>query len=498
MRKQFSMKTILSGLLLFLFYLPGLAGEFNYSPLAKTAYENVMSLRFEEAYLQIAQLKREEPNNLVAYHIENYIDFFRIYISESKTEFNRLKKNKEARLKLIEQGDPNSPYFLFIQADIRLHWALARLKFEEYLTAFREVSKAFKLLEKNKEKFPDFMPNLKDLGILHAAVGTIPDNYKWGVKFLSGMEGTIEQGQGEIEEVLAYAKSNEFLFTNETTVLYAFLMLHLNNNDKAAWSALQSGDLEPEKNPLHTFIMANIAMRAGKNDEAIQLLTNRPRGEEFFDFPYLDFMLGSAKLRRADRDASFYFKKFLARFKGRNFIKEAYQKLAWQELINGNTSAYQKYMKTCLEKGSTVAGEDKNAEKEAKSGIIPDPILVKARLLFDGAYYQKAYDLVKDESSSSFSNKAHQLEFTYRKGRILHGLKEHDGAIKAYQETIKEGRNEGYFFACNSALQIGLIYEEQGQKNKAIQYFKECLKIKPDEYKTGLHHKAKAGLERLK
>lgn len=492
------MKTILSTVFVFLFCLSGFAGEFIYSPLAKAAYENVMSLRFEEAYLQIAQLKQTEPNNLVAYHIENYIDFFRIYISENREVFNRLKKNKEARLELIEQGDPNSPYFLFIQADIRLQWALARLKFEEYLTAFREVSKAFRLLEKNKKKFPDFMPNLKDLGILHAIIGTIPDNYKWGIKFFSGLEGTIEQGQREIEVVLAYAKSNEFIFRDETNVLYAFLMLHLNNNDSEAWSVLQASNLEPNKNPLHTFIMANIAMHVGKNDEAIDLLINRPKGGVFFDFPYLDFMLGLAKLRRADRDASFYFKKYLARFKGQNFIKEAYQKLAWQELLNGNTAAYHKYMNICLEKGSTIVGEDKNAEKEAASSILPDPVLIKARLLFDGAYYQEAYNLVKDKSSSFFSDKGHQLEFIYRKARILHGLKRNEEAIEAYKETIKQGSNEAYFFACNAALQIGLIYEQDGQNVKAIEYFKECLKIRPDEYRTGLHHKAKAALERLK
>ena len=492
------MKTILSTVFIFVSCLSGFAGEFHYSPLAKAAYENVMSLRFDEAYLQIAQLKRVEPDNLVAYHIENYIDFFRIYISEDQAVFNRLKKNKEARLKIIEQGDSTSPYFLFIQADIRLHWALAQLKFEEYLTAFSEVSKAFKLLEKNKEKFPGFMPNLKDLGILHAAIGTIPDNFKWGVKFFSGLEGTIEQGQREIEAVLAYAKSNEFIFTDETHVLYAFLMLHLNNNDSAAWSVLEAGNLEPRKNPLHTFIMANIAMHVGKNDEAIDLLVNRPKGKRFFDFPYLDFMLGLAKLRRADRDASFYFKKFLARFRGKNFIKEAYQKLAWYELLNGNATAYHKYMSICLKKGGTIVGEDKNAEKEAVSSIRPDPVLIKARLLFDGAYYQQAYHLIKDKSSSFFSNKAHQLEFVYRKARILHGLKRNDEAIEAYQETIKQGSNEAYFFACNAALQMGLIYEENGQHQKAIKYFEECLKIRPDEYRTGLHHKAKAALERIK
>ena len=486
-------------LLCCLFYsIAAFGGKFEYTPLAKEAYEKVMSLRFDEANQTLIQLKLNEPDNLVAYHIENYIDFFKIYIGENEATFNKLKKNKSIRLDKIEKGDKTSPYYLFIQADIRLHWALARLKFDEYFTAFSEVSKAYKLLKKNQKKFPDFMPNLKDLGILHAMIGTIPDNYKWGVKLLSGMEGTISQGQKEIERVLDYASKHDFLFESETTVLYAFLMLHLNNKNEAAWSALRSGSLKPATNPLHTFVTANIAMRIGKNDEAIRLLMQRPKGKQFFEFPYLDFMLGMSKLRRLDRDASFYFKKFLSRFEGRNFIKEAYQKMAWQELINDNTEGYKKYMKSCMSKGMDVSGEDKSAEKEAKSGLIPDVALVKARLLFDGAYFQKAYQVLQKKDPNSLQNKAHRLEYSYRKGRILHGMKNYKEAIKHYQETINKGRKEPYFYACNAALQIGLIHEKARRKKEAIRYFETCLDIKPDEYRTGLHHKAKAGLERLK
>jgi len=47
-------------------------------------------------------------------------------------------------------------------------------------------------------------------------------------------------------------------------------------------------------------------------------------------------------------------------------------------------------------------------------------------------------------------------------------------------------------------LQIGLIYEGQGEIGNARQYFQKCLGMKPEEYKNGLHQQAKAGLNRLK
>ncbi len=474
------------------------AGYFEYTPLARSAYEQILSLRFDDARRQISQLRQAEPENLVAVHLENYLDFFTIYIQEDEAIFNRLESREEAHLQLIREGDSESPYYLFIQADIRLHWALIRLRFEEYFTAFLSVNKAFKLLERNQRKFPNFLPNLKDLGILHAAVGTIPESYLWGIKLVSSLNGTIDQGKQEIETVLAKAQNSDFIFEAETRVLYAFILLHLEDSPEEAWASIQSARFKPQENPMHCFVMANIAMRTGRNDKAIEILKQRPRGKAFFDFPYLDYMLGLCKLRRLDTDAAPYFQGYVERFTGRHFIKETYQKLAWSALINGEPAAYKRYMQACLQKGYSVAGGDKSALKEAAEGQIPPVTLIKARLLFDGAYYQRAYDLLKGTAVNSLPHKRDQLEYNYRLGRILHGLKRYPAAIEHYEQTIRDGEFETYFFACNAALQIGKIYETTGDEGRARQYYERCMEIRPDEYRTGLHQQAKAGLSRLR
>jgi len=43
-----------------------------------------------------------------------------------------------------------------------------------------------------------------------------------------------------------------------------------------------------------------------------------------------------------------------------------------------------------------------------------------------------------------------------------------------------------------------LIYENKGAYARADSAYHLCLSIKPREYKTSLHQKAKAGLNRLK
>lgn len=50
-------------------------------------------------------------------------------------------------------------------------------------------------------------------------------------------------------------------------------------------------------------------------------------------FYYLDFLYGKYKLCRLDKDADIHMLQFVHHFEGRHYIKEAYQKLYWYELI---------------------------------------------------------------------------------------------------------------------------------------------------------------------
>ncbi|MCB0641749.1 MAG: hypothetical protein KDC44_08930, partial [Phaeodactylibacter sp.] len=344
---------------------------------------------------------------------------------------------------------------------------MSRIKFEEYGTAFFEVNKAFKLLSKNEESFPDFMPNKKDLGILHAIAGTIPDNYKWAVEWISSLEGTLVGGQAELEAVLAYAKNHPFIFKKETQVLYAYLLLHLGQQPDRAWQIIQQSDLDPSYSPMDCFVLANIAQQTGRNDAAIKILLQQPTSSLFHRFDYLNFMLGVSKLRRLDKDADLYFKKFLNQFKGQNFIKEAHQRLAWHYLIHQNEPGYWAEMTLCKTEGHTLVGSDQSALQEAERGKLPNVHLLKARNLFDGGYYQRAAQVLNQLSPAQFIDLHDQIEFTYRKGRILHALQSYDEALRLYQQTIDTGRDQPWYYACRAALESGHIYELRHQPEPA-------------------------------
>ena len=495
-----TVKSILSIFVLFVsISIPALsfAPIYEYSEDHKQAYEMILSLRLEEGVELINKIKREQPNDILIHHIENYVDFLTIFINEDKSDFKKREQNKDRRLSKIKSGNKNSPYYLFSQAEIHLQWALSRIKFEEYLKAALEVNKAIKLLELNQKEFPEFVSNKKSLSILHAIAGTIPDQYKGIVRTLSKLDGTIKQGLEEIDEVILYASENDYIFEKEALVIKAMILLHLKNEKENAWTFLNSTNLNPSTNPLVCYVFASTALQTGRNDEAIILLEHRKRSLKYFPMYYLDLMLGSAKLQRLDHNANVYIVSYLNNFEGQNYIKDAHRKMAWyQLLINNDETNYKRQMQLCKVKGEKIVDEDKSALKEALSQQIPNLHMLKARVLYDGGYYDKALQSLEELKDGHFSAEE-RIEFFYRKGRILHAVGENGEALEAYQLCISKGASSHLYYACNAALQIGLIHEKLGDRDLAEKSFRHCLSLRPTEYRSGLHQKAKAGLKRI-
>ncbi len=475
---------------------PAETSYFGFTPKLRQAYDLALSLRLKESALLIKKIKLDDPSNALVYLIEDYLDFFALFIGENEADFERLVLNKKKRIAKIKAGDKNSPFYLYAQAEINLHWALIRTKFEQRFRAFNEINYAYELLTKNQYRFPDFYANKKSLGVLHAALGTIPNKYKWGVKLLSGMEGTIEQGLAELEAVIAKSQEDDFFFADESLILYAFIQLHLNNSPKQAYQIVRKAQLDIQNNPLACFVYANIAMRTGHNDEAIETLLQRPQGDAFLDFPYLDFLLGVAKLHRLDADADIYLKKFLNRFNGRNYIKEAYQKLAWHSLIFTNSDQYRYFIQKALELGYAIVDEDKNALREAIDGTTPHRELLVVRMLSDGAYYHQALDTIQ-KIDIGFDEEQY-IEYIYRKARLFQQIDLPIKALERYAQLLDTWPDHRSYMICNAALQAGLIYEQLHNPTKALLFFEIALSKDPLQYKVSIHQKAKAGMVRLK
>lgn len=68
---------------------------FDFNTNCQKAYEAAMSLKPEEAERFIKAEKIKNPANLIPVYLENYIEFFELFLNEDLQTYNKLKPNKK-------------------------------------------------------------------------------------------------------------------------------------------------------------------------------------------------------------------------------------------------------------------------------------------------------------------------------------------------------------------------------------------------------------------
>lgn len=464
-----------------------------------SAYSEIVALNFDGGKKWIEKEKSVQPENRIVVLLENYIDFMTLTIGEKPSDFESLKPNRSTRVDLLQKGDNKSPWYRHCLAAVHLQWSFARVKFGEYMMAALDLNRAYRLIEENRKEHPGFVPDLLLSGVMNAMIGSIPENYQWATR-LVGMEGAIETGRAQLYELLDIARKHSRwnYMVPEAYFYLAFIEMNLQSDKALVVQLLDSLNTESYNSPLMCYIRANLSIRAWKNDEAIKLLAGCRIPGNSYPFYYLDYLQGIARLNRLDKDAARHFLNFVNRYEGLNYIKSAYQRLAWISLINGDQNGYRFYMNRVLSSGQAFVDEDKQAQKEASSGHIPNIRLLKARLLFDGGYFEQALNLLALEVTPEYLPALpDSVEYFYRKGRICHEWGKPKQAKDYYKQTILLGRDLPDFYAGNSALQLGMIYENERNFAQADHYYELCLKLKFTEYRTSIQQKARAGRQRI-
>lgn len=470
--------------------------NFDFNANCLKAYQLILELKLGSARQLIAAEKKANPGNLIVPLLENYGDYFYLLTNESKADFERLERNKSLRLDQIEEGDESSPYYLFAQAEINLQWSMIRGRYGEYFTAAREIKRANSLLQENSRKFPGFHLNAKGLGIIQAFLGNLPDGILKSTLSTFGLKGNLQEGMSILERLAdGLPKSRYEFFYEEVVFNYAFILIDVAHSPAAYAKTMKYTARISDGSLLKTYLQALVSTKTAHNEEAIALLANRPSGPAYQSFPYLELLEGIARLNKLDYGCVQHFNRFLAVNKGVNYIKDAYLHLGWVSLLKGDTDGYEVAMSKVKSAGHIYDERDKQAMNEANSPR-PNLLLLKARLLYDGGYYARAQEVLGG-TLDRYTGDRDQAEYYYRTARISDSLGKPDMALASYQQAIAKGQGLKYYFAANSALQIGKIYERNRDYIRAKQYFNKAIQMKDHEYESSIETQAKAGLKRI-
>lgn len=464
---------------------------------AREAYTLISALRIDEGLTLIKLHSITHPDNYIWPYLEDYGEFLRIFVQEDLRKIPAYMTASDLRMTKILQVPESNSMSLMAQAQILLHQCALHLQQGEFISAATDINKSFKLLRKNQKTFPDDKANLRLYASLKVAFGAVPDQYRWLVSIVTSLNGTIEEGLRELHAILETTTPANNVYYAETVMYTALAEGRLNNQPDRGLQLLYSYFGKTPETRTAQYLMANLLIADGDNDGAITVLSKTAGVAGAVRIPFLDFMLGECKLFRGDPDVELYFKNFLIFHKGKHFIKEAHQKLAWYALLNGDRPGYFYQMQQILIKGANTTDEDQQAMLEAETHATPHPVLLRARLYYDGGYYPKALQELTDSLYTTLNQHGHRLEYLYRRGRILQAQKAYPEALHYLSLTISTGQYEKYYFACSAALQCGVIHETLGSLPTARKFYLMCLEMTPETYSTGLHQKARLGLNRI-
>ncbi|UII23933.1 tetratricopeptide repeat protein [Fulvivirga ligni] len=450
------------------------------------AYHHILSLRFE-ATTSLLDTKRAASS-----YLQNMQESMILLFTEDQSLFTSYTEAFEDRYETIEDIKEESPYKLFYLAELKLQSAFVNLKLGNEWDAAWQFRKAYKLIEENTETYPDFLPNYKSLGMLHIILGSVPAKYQW-ILHLLGMEGTVEDG---IDEINKLAKSDN-IFQAEAEAIRCLLKSYLLNETQEAIQEFEQVYNKVNDNMLFGYLYMSLLMKNSDGEKAL-IVYNRLSNlnDGYFDLNLLSYTAGEIYLQKGDYiKAEAKFKLFIKKNKGRNLLKDAWYKLFLTYWLNGQTEKAQEAFSSAQNNGTTDAEADKHAAKNLAKNDYPNVQIMKLRLATDGGFYERAESILN--SDIEITSDKDKCELDYRKARFYHKTNKLSKAKTYYKNTIDLAKNEHWYFAPNSCLQLGYIYLEEGLDQMAKSYFEKVLKYKDYEYETSLTNKANAALAEL-
>ncbi|MFN8356941.1 MAG: tetratricopeptide repeat protein [Spirosomataceae bacterium] len=468
--------------------------DFEWNQQTRQAYQDIRKLKVASGKAILAQ---ESPQNGIKVFLDDYADMVYLLISEDPAYFKKVQNLEDERLELVERLDKNSPYQRFVLAEIRLHWAFVKLKFGKEISGCWDIIKAYKLLDENTRKFPSFLPTQKSLGLLHVLIGATPENYQW-VPNLLGLRGNIQQGLSEIQSVIA----EDTLFRQETQLIDFLLHSYLIGMDESKLSRLEEVVQKAPDDLLFHLFGASMLIKNNQSERALAIIERRLVGTGYLTVPSLEYLRGEALLEKGlYLQAIEAFKRYLRLQKGHNFIKDSHYKLFLAYWLQGSEAEGLVYLHKIKLVGTTITEQDKAAQQfveHYERGYRPVVPLIKARLAFDGGFYEQALHTLRSLNETELVQLKDKAEFNYRLGRIYQKTNAFAQAITHYERAIVLSDNTNWSFGATSSLQLGYIYQRTKQLTKADYYFKKAISYRNHEYKNSIDNKAKAALNSMK
>jgi len=459
----------------------------------RQAYAELFKLRIESARALLLPELRRQPAAAGSLLVADCIDFTELMISQDAGRYDAVVTAQSQRLALLEKSAERGALRDYARAEIRLHQAAAQVAFQHEVQGAWNLRQAYQQVQATAQRYPDFLPARKTLGMLQFFIGSLPEGYRWFLKLL-GLPGSVELGVQNLQA--AARRPNDF--QPEAQLILALVQeTYYKKADEAVLLVSRLAAQQPD-NLLCSYLVISLNKRQHRTAAALAAYSARPTGPAYLPVPYLHHMAADLLLYQGQYAASRREnQQFLQLYQGVHYRKDAAFKLYLAAWLGNDAPAAEQYRRQIDAAGRTELEEDKYAQRFFDDKLPLNRTLTRARLQIDGGYYREALGTLRGFTAPAGTSRRDQLEDPYRRARAYQGLGRLDSARLFYTRTIALAGKAPYYFGPQSALQMGYLCQADGQLNLARVYFQKVLDSPRHEYKNSTDAKAKVALAGL-
>lgn len=447
------------------------------------AYQHYFNFELDSS----RQTLNKSTKNPWSYYLNALLVSTEVFISDDPAFYKSQKSHESKLLDQLDKLEFTDEYNNFLRSEIKLQWAILKLKNGDEFSAFWSLKQAYSISKENIEKYPDFMPSYKTLGLLHILYGVFPDKYDW-ILSLFGIDGNVEMGLRELHKV----HLNDDFFSLEAGLYAALLQSYLLNRTEAAVTIMQSLH-EKNKLLLINYACALILIKDAQGESAKQILDDvAVRYAEPFRIPQIYYIYGEVYLQKSQLDSAIQnYEKFLLNNNGQDLVKDANFKLGICYFIKGETEKSLYFFKKAKVAGQTKNEADKYAAIVLDRNLHLNKDLLRLRYATDGGYYTKALKIHEVMDTTGLNN--HEISgYYYRSARLFHRIGDLEKAEMYYVNTIITQKEKNWYFAPNSTLQLAIIYQSKNDDEAARKYLRLINDYNGYPYQNSIRQKSKS------
>jgi len=452
------------------------------------AYAEVLKMRPAAA----RALLKDAPASAGTLLVQDCLGITELLVSQDARRYEATIEVQDERLAKLEKASANA-LTQYAHAEIRLHQAAAQVSFGHEVQGAWSLRQAYQQMQATVKRYPTYLPARKTLGMMQFFIGSLPEGYRWFLKLL-GLAGSIEIGLSNLRA--AAHQPNDFQ-TEAQIILALVEETYYKKPAEALQLANRLAQQQPD-NLLFSYLLVSLNKKQHRTDAALAAYRARPSGSAYLPLPYLHHMAADLLLYQGQYTASRRENElFLAEYPGAHYRKDACFKLYLAAWLTNDAPAAERYYRQIAAGGQTIIEEDTYAQRFFEGRHPLNRQLTRARLQIDGGYYREALTTLNGFQTTAATLLRDRLEEPYRRARAWHGLGQLDSARLFYTRTIALSGTATYYFAPQSALQLGYLSQLAGQRSTAKLYFQKALSYPKHEYKNSTDTKAKLALKEL-